>query len=437
MSMPEPKWEPASTGRRQFCAVLAGALVTPGLAWSAKNEENAESVALYASVGPELALYPVADGDIGPRPDSVLRMPANIQYVWPHPSRKLLYVAYSNRAGSSPGDVHGVSVMRVDGPSGQLQPAGSILKLNNRPINITVDHTGRYLFVAYNDPSELDVYAIKTDGSLGSRVDRKSGREAGIYAHQVRIDRANRSVFLMTRGNDGTRTAREDPGAIKVFDFRHGRLLNEQSDAPHNGFGFGFGPRHLDVHPTKPWVYVSMERENELQVFGLRDGKLSPAPLFTKTTLAEPANVHPAQVVGPIHVSRDGRFVYLANRSDGTVEFEGKKVYVGGENSIAVFRIDEQTGEPTLIQNAPTEGFHARTFSLHPNGHMLVAASVSPMLVRDGDRLSKVPAALSVFQVEENGTLKLVRKQDVDTTGGPLFWCGMMALGAGWKDNTA
>lgn len=53
-----------------------------------------------------------------------------------------------------------------------------------------------------------------------------------------------------------------------------------------------------------------MERENQLQVFSLRNGRLSAAPLFVKTTLLEPAKVRPGQVAGPIHVSRDGRFVY-------------------------------------------------------------------------------------------------------------------------------
>lgn len=126
-----------------------------------------------------------------------------------------------------------------------------------------------------------------------------------------------------------------------------------------------------------------------------------------------------------------------ANRSDGTADFEGKKVYVGGENSIVVFRIDPQTGEPTLIQRMPTQSFHARTFALHPDGKILITASVAPMLVRDGDTIETVAAALTVFRVQDNGTLTFVRKYDVDTSAGPMFWVGMMALGNGWPTNTA
>jgi hypothetical protein len=63
-----------------------------------------------------------------------------------------------------------------------------------------------------------------------------------------------------------------------------------------------------------------MERENQLQVFDLTDGHLAQAPRFVKTTLADAANLHPQQIVGPIHVSRDRRFVYLANRAGGTTK---------------------------------------------------------------------------------------------------------------------
>jgi 6-phosphogluconolactonase len=175
---------------------------------------------------------------------------------------------------------------------------------------------------------------------------------------------------------------------------------------------------------------VSMERENQLQVFDLKDGHLAPTPRFVKTTLADAAKLHPQQIVGPIHLSRDGRFVYLANRADGTMKLADHDVFVGGENNIAVFEIDQKTGEPTLIQNVPTERFHPRTFSLHPDGKMLVAAAIEPMEVRDGDTLRRVPAALTVFRRQADGRLTRVRQYDIETGSDWMFWCGMVALNA-------
>jgi 6-phosphogluconolactonase len=44
----------------------------------------------------------------------------------------------------------------------------------------------------------------------------------------------------------------EDPGALKLFSFREGQLTNLMSVAPNRGYGFG--PRHLDFHPSLPLV---------------------------------------------------------------------------------------------------------------------------------------------------------------------------------------
>ena len=124
----------------------------------------------------------------------------------------------------------------------------------------------------------------------------------------------------------------------------------------------------------------------------------------------------------------NGRFVYLANRASGTTDFQGKSVFAGGENSIAVFAINEDTGEPTLIQNIDTRGFHPRTFALDPSGRILVAANQNQLLTRDGAGVKTVPASLALYRVHDNGTLAFVRTYDVETGGRTLFWMGLVTL---------
>jgi 6-phosphogluconolactonase (cycloisomerase 2 family) len=423
-----PTTEPESIrfDRREFCVILAGAAVLPAAGWShgtPSDRRHRRQVAFYSSTGPQLWRYDVGERALTLRRREAVVVPAAIQYAWPHPSRRLLYVAYSNRAGANPGTVHGVDTLRIDG-RGRLHPVGQSLALPTRPIHITVDATGSWLLVAFNDPSGVAVHPLGDDGAPGPAVLQPEPIDPGVYAHQVRVTPSNTTVILPTRGNDATDTSPEDPGALKVFDFVDGHLLNERTVAPDGGFGFG--PRHVDFHPRQPWTYVSEERSNEMQVFELRDGTLSPDPLHTLSTLEAPNQDVPNQVAGPIHVSDEGRYVYLANRADGTTEFDGQQVFAGGENSIAVFRIDRRTGRPTRIQNAPTRGFHTRTFTLHPNGRMLVAASVAPMLVRVGDRVREVPAVLTVFRIRHDGRLAFVRRYDVDTSAGTQFWCGMV-----------
>ncbi|MPV35684.1 lactonase family protein [Georgenia subflava] len=419
--------------RRQFGALVAGAALVPGLMGRDEKPEGRRHghppgrrrrVAFYASTGPELMRYHVDSRALALTPGGFVTLPAAIQYAWPHPSRRLLYAAYSDRAGTNPGTVHGVATLRID-DRGDLRLVGAPLELPSRPIHITVDAEGRWLLAAYNDPSGVEVYRID-DGMPSELVVQPEPIDAGVYAHQVRVTPSNRTVILPTRGNDATDTTPEDPGALKVFDFVDGRLLDERSIAPDGGVGFG--PRHVDFDPRGRWTYVSDERANELSVFRLRAGTLAESPSYSLSTLRSPSSPQlPGQVAGPIHVADDGRHVYLANRADATTEVDGQQVFAGGENSIAVFRIDRESGRPRRIQNADTESFHVRTFALHPDGRMLVTASVAPMLVQRRRRVRTVPARLTVFRIRDDGRLDLVRTYDVDTTAGTQFWCGMVA----------
>jgi len=391
-------------------------------------------VALYAAVGGELTQYAVDVESASLVARGSVTLPGNVQYAWPHPSNAYLYVAWSDGGPIGPsgpptgGRHHGVSAFRIDKASGALQPHGRPVSLPSRPVHVATDISGAHLLVAHNDPSALGVYRIDRDGSLAAQVKQQAALDAGIYAHQVRVDPSNRMVILVTRGNGPTRDKPEDPGALKVFGYRNGALANRASVAP--GGGFNFQPRHLDFHPLRPWVFVSVERQNQLQVYQkMDDGTLSAAPLFTKDSLADPSQVRAGQAAGTVHVHPSGRFVYQANRASGTADFEGKRVFAGGENTIAVFAIHPITTEPTLIQSIDTQGMSARTFALDPSGRVLVAGNQVPFLMRRGPNVTTVPASLAVYRVGDDGKLDFVRKYDVQATSSKsLFWMGLVAL---------
>ncbi len=392
-------------------------------------------VVLYAAVGAELTQYDLDVGTATLVKRSSVTLPANVQEAVAHPSRQYLYIAWSNGGPSNipqgtvapRGSQHGLSAFRIEPASGALLPHGAPATLPSRPIHVTTDIPGTHLLVAYNDPSGLTVHRIETDGTIGTQVKPAEPLDVGIYGHQVRVDPSNKMVILVTRGNGPTSTKPEDPGALKIFGYNDGLLTNRLSIAP--GGGFNFQSRHLDFHPSRPWVFLSLERQNKLDVFErLKDGTLSRSPLFSKDTLSDPSNVRPGQALGTIHVHPNGGFVYVANRASGTTEFRGQSVFVGGENSIAVFSINQDTGEPTLIQNADTRGIHSRTFALDPNGSILVAANMMQLPVRDATGVSVVPASLAVFRVRGDGKLDFVRKYDVAVGSGNMFWMGITAL---------
>jgi 6-phosphogluconolactonase len=378
---------------------------------------------LYSGVGEELTQYRVDLDDATLSRSAAVTLPANVQYAWPHPSKRYLYVVSSNGGPRAAGDRHYASAFQIDA-TGALHPHGALQPLPSRPLHISVDASGSLAMIAYNIPGRVTVHRIDPDGTFGPEVKQAETLDVGVFPHQILMMPSNRTAILVTRGNDAGGGKPEDPGALKLLDVHGGVLTNKTSIAP--GGGYGFGPRHLDFHPTRPWVYVALERQNQLHMY-TRDGDdLARKPAFVRDTLVEPDNVRPWQMAGTIHVHPNGQFVYVANRASFTVEFEGIRVFGGGENTIVVYAIDQATGEPTPIQSVETRGFHVRTFALDASGRMLVAASLLPLRVRKATRVVTVAAGLSVFRVGADGRLDFVRKYDVETGGKTQFWMGIV-----------
>ena len=281
--------------------------------------------------------------------------------------------------------------------------------------------------MAFNNPSALRVYRINPDLTPGDEVLQPGPIDAGIFAHQVRVTPDNTLAILVTRGNEGTPTRAEDPGALKVFAYKHGVLTNEVSIAP-NG-GKAFGPRHLDFHPTQPWMYVSIETQNKLDMYvqGRRQDSTRRSPTArtrspNRTTSGRGRRQARSMSIptAALCMARIGP----RRRSS----FRGKPVFKGGENSIVVYAIDQSTGEPRPIQHIDTRAIHPRTFHMDPSGRLLVAQHNLPVKVREGDTIKTLPAGLSVFRMGEDGTLTFERKYDIEVGDKTMFWMGMVPL---------
>jgi len=381
---------------------------------------------LYASVGAVLTQYELDVKEAMLTPRSSVTLPRGVQYAWPSPDHRVLYVAWSAGTNDRPLGEQGISSFHIDKKTGALAEFGTPIMLLKRPVHIATDNAGRYLLAAHNNPpAGVTVWTINGDGSLGVEVPQPGVTDGGIYAHQILVDPFDRMAILTTRGNVPAEAPSgvEEPGAMKVFAYDNGVLSNESSVAPNHGFGFQ--PRHVAF--AKTLVYLAVERQNQLQVYErLGDDTLAPLPMFIKNTLADPVNnnesIFPAQMVGPIQMSHDGRFVYIGNRNNGTIGTP--PVFRGGENNVAVFSIDKATGEPTLIQNADTHGFVPRTITFDKTGKILVAANQTARNVLNTDgSITSVPTSLAVFRINSDGTLQYARKYD--NTGGT--WAGFLS----------
>lgn len=385
-------------------------------------------IALYSAVDDEITHYEVDVEAATLTRRGTVSAPSFVQYAWPHPSHRYLYVSSSNRGPGLKADVNHISAYRIDEVTGALTPHGVPRPLPHRATHMCLDPAGNYALSAHNLPaSGVTVHRIERDGTVGEEIPQRADLEYGIYPHQVRVTPSGRTAVLVDRGNSAAHGKNEDPGALRSFTFGAGVLTNPASVAPNRGYGFG--PRHVDFHPSRPWLYVSDERRSQLYMFRMPDERIEAEPAYTRDTLADRANVKRRQLAGTIHLHPGGRYVYVANRADHTVDFNGAKVFGGGENSIAVYAIDPESGEPTLIQHADTRSFHVRTFAFDPGGRLMVAASIKPLAVREGSEVKTVPAALSVFRVGADGKLDFARKYDVETDGKTQYWMGIVGLG--------
>jgi 6-phosphogluconolactonase len=386
------------------------------------------ALVIYAGLGEELTTYRVDPATGGLERLGSVRLPAEVQYAVPDASGDHLFVASSNRnnEGSPNGSVHHFAAFRIAADTGLLTPLGQPRPLPDRPIHLTVDAGAKYLLVAFSSPASLRVYKVNTDGTPGDEVHQAKAIQPGIYPHQVRVTPDGKQVILVSRGHNPRSGKPEEPGCLKVFDFTDGQLRNEVSVEP-NG-GFGFGPRHLDFHPNNTWIYVSLERQNKLQMFARSNGRVSEQALFTREALVDPSASARRQLVGTVRVHPNGRFVYMANRGDGTQDEGEQKVFAGGENNLAVYVIDQETGAPELIQHVDTGGIHCRNFQLDPSGRILAASHVQAIKVWQDGKIATMPPRISLFRVEDDGRLTLLKTHDIDTSGRRIFWMGLQAL---------
>ncbi len=380
---------------------------------------------LYASTGRNLVHYTVDANMAALHARAAVSLPEDGQYAWPHPNGRFLYIACSNGSPGHRGDRHCACALRI-GSDGSPQAHGPVVSLPARPVHITTDIAGRHILIAYNDPSGLTVHSLRPDGSIGEEAAQDGVPDAGIFAHQTRLMANGRTAILVTRGNDATERKPEEPGALKIFDYDDGRLRLRATIAP--GGGYGYGPRHVDFDSDEGRLFVSLERQNKLHVHRIDHERIDLEPYAATETLADPSNLRLNQRAGTLHIHPNGRFLYVANRADGTLDVEGQRVYAGGENNIAVYRIDDASAPPRLVQHADTGGIVPRTFAIDPSGSLLVAANSKRLLVQTTAGCVAMPASLALFAIADDGRLRESARYDVDVGGGTLFWMGMMRL---------
>lgn len=349
---------------------------------------------------------------------------SNIQYVWAHPQKEIIYLALSDGGPGKKGSYHSILACSIDRNTGEPSILGPKQRVPYRPIHLSTDEKGENLFTAYNNPSSLSVHKIEANGNIGDTRIQLSKDQAGIFGHQVRIIPDEKTAILVCRGYDATDTTAEQPGCLKIFDLTDGELRDTKTISPFGGLGFG--ARHLDFHPSGHCFYLALERQSELHTFKIAEEGISDHPLFTASTLSKPLQPGVRQANSAVHVHPSGKFVYVSNRTYPVAPTNGRAI-PNGEDNIAVFKINEISYEPSLIQSADTLGSLPRTFSIHNSGKMLVAAnSEAARKINFNGKVTSLPLSLVCYEIGENGKLALKQQINFQDKDQLLFWAGFL-----------
>jgi 6-phosphogluconolactonase len=278
-------------------------------------------------------------------------------YLAIHPGHRFLYAA--NEASGSGGDKSGaVSAFSIDAGTGKLTLLNQVSSHGAGPCHVTVDKTGKNLFVANYDGGSIAVFPVNSDGSLreasaaiqhhGSSVDKE--RQEGPHAHCINTSPDNRFALVADLGLDEVLVYRFDPA--------HGSLT--PNDPPFGKAPAGAGPRHFDFSPNGRFVYVINEIQCTVSTFSYDAARGALALKDTVSTLPSGYKVTTDDSTAEIRVHPSGKFVYGSNR---------------GHDSIAVFSVNSERGTLTPVERISTQGKTPRGFGIDPSGSYLIAAN--------------------------------------------------------------
>jgi 6-phosphogluconolactonase (cycloisomerase 2 family) len=259
------------------------------------------------------------------------------------------------------GDAHRVSTYKVDSRGGltllqKIETAGY-------PFGIAVSPRGDAVFVTnLNDPPSVSAFAVRYDGTLEPAGDPVPVGNGVLSARGIAASTDGRFVFVGT----GDPFSNEE-GELTTFAVRTDHTLELRSETPAGAGALGIG-----VAPNGRFVYLACGVSDEIRPFKIGDdGRLTPLPVALAPDLPVSAEI-----------SRDGRFMFVANHGDNT----------GTRTGVRVFTIHAD-GTLRPVADAPTPAGGAPVWpALTPDGRHLYVTNENTSGEVFGFDLSKAGA---------------------------------------------
>lgn len=271
------------------------------------------------------------------------------------PDKKILYTV--NETDDFGGEKSGAfSAYRIESETGNLEFLNQLSSGGSWPCHISTDRSGKVVLVAnYGGGSALSA-ATGKDGSLekiasfmqheGASINKE--RQEVPHAHQIIMDPTDTYVYVCDLGLD----------KIVIYRLNKATGALEPNDPPFIEVVPGSGPRHMTFHPNGKYAYVINELNATIIVFNFDPSSGRLEAIQNISTLPPSYDTH--KQCADIHVHPSGKFLYGSNR---------------GHDTIAIFRIDRETGKLSVVGHQGEHIVWPRNFAIAPGGRFLLVAN--------------------------------------------------------------
>lgn len=287
----------------------------------------------------------------------------NPSYLLPSRDGRVVYAVNELPGDNGPATQRGgISAFRFDAKTGALTFIDRVSSEGNDPCYLSLSPDGKYLVtanysVAADPGGSFALFSVRDDGGVAPAVLSVHHEGKG----PVRGRQDNAHVHSTVFSPDGRYLFVQDLGLDKIYGYRYtvdgSRGLISPTDTRYTPVKAGAGPRHLVFSADGRFAYVTSELNASVEVFGYHDGKLTPIETVSMIAPGFKGKVGG----GAIHLSPDGRFLYVSNRGDA--------------NEIVIYAVNQADGRLKTVGRQSSLGRTPREFLIDPTGKWLIVGN--------------------------------------------------------------
>lgn len=249
-------------------------------------------------------------------------------------------------------DEGAVSAFAFDKKSGTLNFINSQKSNGSSPCYVSLDKTEKWLFCGNYSSGDLGLFPIESNHSIGGlkQFVKHSGsglvldRQGSPHVHCTIVSNDNKFLYVPDLGID----------KVMIYPFNATTGLLDERKKLFATVDPGGGPRHIIFSKNNKYAYLIEEMSGTVSVFEQKNGRLELVQQLNKL------DSKVSNAGGDIHLSPDGRFLYVSQRSNSTIQ---------------VFKVNSKSGKIGYIGAQPTLGNFPRNFTIHPSGNFLLVAN--------------------------------------------------------------